>query len=661
MRTILPFLIAFLPTRAAGAAGGVEPPKIALVEIRDRIIRESQERIQHEILDRVLGKEKASVFVDVEVDLKARRKENIKAGAGISEQYREKQDKNSGFATNMILPGVPQQRSIAGDQEKGKPSAAQGQQAQQSKLEEEEVFSQTLDIKSFTATVIHDAALAAAPDWKGQVDAMRELIVQAMKAYQVKADDVVFRPARYHKKQLNWWDQLIDPGVYIPLVYASLLLLLLLFLFGPFRTFLRRYTDALVQKPAAEIHAETHIEPPEEGGAGGKGEGEGKEESMVELLVGRKPPEPPPPPPEPKEGEDAMAKYEPFTYVNEENLKNLANLFLVRREEPWLIATVLSYLRQDYARQVLTALPLELQTKVAMEALKVRQITREQLKAIDADVKENIDFVVGGIERLTRMLEEAEPATRENILESLKNERPVVYEHVRRAILLFEDIVDFPDREMQIVVRGLKTDSMARALQNAPPAVVEKFFKNMSPNAASLLKEAMEFNREVSPAQIEEERTKIMDHVKTMEKEGKITLSRGQAEGTGFQQVIAEDSARLPRLGALTGKPAAAPDEPKAPPTPTPATQVDPYKAQQFFNSGAQALAAGRLDEAVRYLRQAVEYDPSLWQAYQYLGNALYQMQRVPEALMYFEKVLQYNPDPQLRAWVETFKAQVRP
>ena len=58
--------------------------------------------------------------------------------------------------------------------------------------------------------------------------------------------------------------------------------------------------------------------------------------------------------------------------------------------------------------------------------------------------------------------------------------------------------------------------------------------------------------------------------------------------------------------------------------------------------------------------RQALELDGSLWQACQYLGTDLYQMGRVPESLMYFEKVLEKNPDPQLKAWVESFKAQIK-
>src|SRR5690348_8204386 len=100
-----------------------------------------------------------------------------------------------------------------------------------------------------------------------------------------------------------------------------------------------------------------------------------------------------------------MKKFEPFSYINEETVKRLSYLFILRKEEPWLIAVVASYLRPDYARQMISALPVEMQAKVALEALTLRQVTREQVIAIDQDIRENVEFVVGGMERLTAMLD----------------------------------------------------------------------------------------------------------------------------------------------------------------------------------------------------------------------------------------------------------------
>ena len=651
------------------AHGVVSPPSMQLIDIRREMVRSQEERIQKDILDRLLGKGKASAVLDMEIDLRQRREEQTRGGAGMAEQYKEKGAKGIAAApAEVILPGVYRQRNVL-DPGRPKPEAMQGQSAQQAKTEEEEFFTQNLYVTTAAVKVLHDAGVAD-PVKKD----IRENIVELMSPFRrrngdpaITPADVFFIPQKVHAEAVaadEWLDQLKKPDVFIPLLYALLGLLLLLFLFGPFAGFMRRYTKALAEKPAAEINVESNIEPPEEEGeGGGGGGGGGAEESKMDILIGRKPPEAPPPPPE---EEEEMKKFEPFAYINEESLKRLANLFLLRREEPWLIATVLSYLKPEYARQVLTALPVELQCKVALEALKVRQVTREQIHAIDQDIKENVDFVVGGIERLTRMLEEADNQTRLNILEYLKNQKPVVYEHVRRAVLLFDDIAEFPDRDMQAVVRALKAEDMAKALQGAPPEVVNKFFNNMSANAASLLKEQMEYTRDMTPAQIEEERAKIMAQIKAMEKDGKIKVRGEGGEAGGFQEVLATEEVRLPKLGAKPGSasekgeddalPGALPDLAK----PVRKAELDPAAAESYFQSGMQFHEAGKYDEAVRSFRQAIEHNPELWNAYQYIGTDLYQMGRASEAVIYFEKLLEHSPDPQLAAWVESVKSQLK-
>lgn len=664
--TMLLAVLAIVPGPVWGqAAPGVEPPKLALVERRDKIIKESQKRIQEEILDRVLGENKASVWVDLQLDITANRRKNLRAGAGSAQKYKAKGGEGGVLKTEFILPGVPKQKNINKEEDK-KPESAQAQRAEQFKVEEEEVFSQKIQYKNFIVKVIYDSAI---PKWKTREVEIRKLIVEAMGAFSLQPDNVIFRPAKYHTRdEDSFLGQLRDPKVYIPLLYAILLFLLLSFLFGPFARFLRRYTEALMAKPAAEVNIDSSIEAPDGGGE----DGDEQMQSAMELMVGRRPP-PPPPPADDFDGDfdgfgegDAMEKLEVFNYIDEENLGRLANLFQVRSEEPWLIAVVLYYLKQEYAREVLSSLPSELQAKVAMEALKVRQVTKEQILAIDEDVKQSIDYVVGGVERLIQMLEEADPQARQNILDSLQNEKPNVYEFVRRAVLLFEDLATFEDREMQVIVRELKTETMSRALHGSPPEVVNKFFNNMSAGASSLLKESMEYQQNVSQNMVDDARSEIMDQIKRFSKEGKINISQGGSSKGGFHQIIATESVRGKRLSQLSGSPVQEDAPAQAVSSPAPQAQeaaspppVNPEEAKRAYDAGAAAQQAGQLDQAVTHFRAAIESNPELWDAYQYLGQSLYQMGRQSESVIYYEKYLQHNPDPQLRAWVDSFKTQM--
>lgn len=663
IRRFLYLIAALCVLPADGRAAEVPaPPGMPLIDLKREIVRTQEERIQKRILDRLLGEDRASAVLDMDFDLRQKSLDNNRTGAGSAEKYKAKGAKNAAAAApEILLPGIYRPKNVL-DPTRPRPEQQTGQTAAQIKTESEKLYTENLVVSTASVKVFHSVDI---PDPKQK--AIRAQIVETLTPFKdakglpaVLEGDVRFiRQDAYSAPAKIWIDQLKDPDVFIPLLYAILLLLLLMFLFGPFASFLRRYTQALTEKPAAEVNVESNIEPPEEeGGEGGGGGGGGPEESVLDILVGRKPPEQPPPPPDDEEDEeDGMPKGEPFSYINEENLRRLANLFLLRREEPWLIAVVLSYLSPEYARQVLTALPVDLQAKVAMEALKVRQVTREQIQAIDEDIRENVDFVVGGIDRLTRMLEEADNQTRNNILEYLKNEKPVVYEHVRKSVLLFEDIASFPDREMQIIVRALKAEDMSKALQKAPPEVVNKFFNNMSANAASLLKEQMEYAHDMSPAQIEEERAKIMEQIKSMDKEGKISLREGGTETeSGFEEVLATDDALKARIGGIEKKHA---EEAKSAEE-SGGSPGDKDGARRYLDAGVQLHEEGNLEDAVKYFQQAVEMDPDLWEAYQYLGTDLYQLGRAAEALEYFEKLLALRPDPQVAEWVESCRAQLQ-
>lgn len=667
MSSLLLAVLLAWPASLGTAVAAIVAPDLSLLQEQNRIKTDSETKIQRDVLDPILGKGKAAAFVDVEMEVKVASEESQRSGMGLAEKYKEKAPAaRGGMQTTFVLPGIPKPKTITQQQQTPeKPEQSQAQQAQQIKGAQEENFSIKPVFKRLQVTVIHDDTVLKQ---KTQEDLVRARIVDAMGQYKLAPDQVSFRPTQFDKPPLvDWREDFKKPSVYLPLLYALLFLLFLWFLFGPLAKFFKQYVAALKEKPAAEVNVESKIEQPDDAGKGGPEDALSKGE--LDIMLGRKPPEEPPAPPE---EDEAMKKFEPFTYITEENFKRLANLFLVRQDEPWLVCVVLSYLKPDLARATLTSLPVELQAKVAIEALKLRQVTREQLMAIDADIKESVDFVVGGMERLTRMLDEADSQTRANILEYFKNEKPEVYQRVRKFILTFDDVVDFPDRDMQTIVRELKTENMAKALQGASPQIIDKFLKNMSAGASSLLKESIEYAQGLTPAQVEEERSRIMEVVKNLEKDGKVNVrqSRGDAF-SGFTEELASDRGEkyAPRTRAaeqavaqlLGGGASPAPTAGAGAPAPAaaaPAPAANAAQAQQYLQAGIQYHDAGQFPEAAQYLEYALTQDGSLWQARQYLGNCYVQLGRGREAIDQFEKVLAVNPDPGLRQWVDSMKAQ---
>jgi tetratricopeptide (TPR) repeat protein len=268
----------------------------------------------------------------------------------------------------------------------------------------------------------------------------------------------------------------------------------------------------------------------------------------------------------------------------------------------------------------------------------------EQVMSIDEYIKKKIDFVLGGLENLLKIMDEADKTTRETILEYLKNEKPALYERVREEVVLFEDLLKFPDAAIQIIVREVGTESLARALKGAAPDYLNKFFMNMSAGAAALLKESMEYGRPLTPDQIDEERKKLMDIISKAERDGKINVRKRRKMSMLEGEEAADEPADI-HLGQ--SKPAAA------------APAGDPQQAAEYLQAGMDQYNAGQYAEAIQSFHYSLQALPNQWQVYQYLGGAYYAQGMATQAMGAYERMLELNPsDPNLRTWVNQLKAQ---
>jgi len=634
-RAILYSVFCILYSAHPAPLNGADTMDISLMEKQDSMRRETETKIKGEILDPIMGAGKSFVFADVELDIISRRAEQTKEGTGILQKYKEKPGSGSSNNTDFLLPGVPKPKSVLGGETK-RPEAAQGQQAQQGKGIQEVRYGVQTEINRFQVTVIYDDKVSSAT-----VAVARGRVGEFLIPYKIKGKDeptVLFKPTRF--KSYNVLDDLKRPGVYLPLLYALLFLLFLFFLFGPLWGFFRKYVEALVSKPGAEVSIDQKMEA---GGGDGKGEGVQEGHQQIDMNLLQKEPE--------KEDEDElMKKFEPFTYITEDNLKRLIYLFLLRKEEPWVIALILNYIKPELARQVLSLLTVEMQSKVAMESLTVKQASREQIKAIDKEVKENIDFVMGGIEKFARMLEDAEPAIRKNILEYLKTQKPEIYEKVKRKVLTFEDIAGFPDRDTQVVIRSISIEDIAKAVYKVDPLIVNKFFTNMSAGTVNAIKEIMEYAGELTSVQVDEAQMKVLDAVKRLEVEGKISVRQQNSQEIDIidGSDLSSDAQRMAKFQNISKKP----EEPAA------AAPGAAGQAQQYLAAGADFYNQGRYEESLQYLEYAASLDAGQAAVHQYLGSAYYALGRAQEAIQAYEKYAQLSNDPAVTEWLNNFKQQ---
>ncbi len=591
---------------------------MALLDQESKFEKEKTEYLQQNILDKIMGPGQGVVIVDVEMGFESR---NTEMGMEKNKKDLKKaegdEDNKVAPQARVLVPGVPMPKSAyQAEEDRGGSSQASGGQMQQKKLDIRTT------IKKLVVTVLYDRKVPS-----DKLQAVKAAIKALMN---VGDNQMVFTPTDFVKAG---WERVLTPEWIIPLTLA---MLLLLFLWGPLAKFFKRLNAALEDKTqrieqTMKMEQETEEETSEETEGEEEGAGAGLGPDGQPLTEEQK-----------KEEEEAMKKFEPFKYVNESNLKGLA--YLLRKEEPWIVALVLSYLKPEFAKEIFTSFPPELQGRVAIETGTIRQTSLEQVVSIDEYVKKKIDFVLGGLENLIKILNETDKTTRENILEYLRNEKPALYERVREEVILFEDLVKFPDTAVQGIVREIGTEALSRAMRGAPPEFLNKFYTNMSAGAAALLKESMDYGRPLTADQVEEERRHLIDLVVKLEKEGKISIRAKRKTGILEGEEAADDSEPLQLDASKTKK-----NEFKA----------DPAKAQEAFQMGAAFYEQGQLAEALQQFHAAVQADPEFWQGYQYLGTVYTAQGMVPQAAGAYERMCELNTDPSLKAWVDQWKMQM--
>jgi len=215
-----------------------------------------------------------------------------------------------------------------------------------------------------------------------------------------------------------------------------------------------------------------------------------------------------------------------FAFINDGNIRNLS--YLLKDESPDRTALVLSYLRNDWASYVLSQLPTDLQSKVAVELANVKQLEPDDVEIMELELKKKIDYLIGGASQIIELCERSDKKTCENILSALAISNPELAENVRVQLLSIDDLYFVDAVGLRTLFREIPLPAWAIGLKNAKDLTREAVLKTLPPGAADMLKQEIELNMTVQPARLAEEEKRIIITTRKLRNEGRITLLRGE-------------------------------------------------------------------------------------------------------------------------------------
>ena len=201
----------------------------------------------------------------------------------------------------------------------------------------------------------------------------------------------------------------------------------------------------------------------------------------------------------------------------------------LEEEHPQTTALVLLQLPPKRAAQLLESLPDAKQGETVLRMANVAAVREEIIDDIAFSLRERLrnaeaDEGGGGVLKTAEVLGAMPRVCSKKLLDELEADHPDHVQNLRDNLYIFDSLIDVDDRGMQELLRAVDTAQIARALDEMPEELCDRFFKNLSERAVDRLKEEMELNARVSEPEKEEARKAILQLALQLEADGKLVF-----------------------------------------------------------------------------------------------------------------------------------------
>lgn len=147
-----------------------------------------------------------------------------------------------------------------------------------------------------------------------------------------------------------------------------------------------------------------------------------------------------------------------------------------------------------HAGKLFAQLPFDKQVRIAKQVTTTETVDSEQAMQIwneqIARIKEAIQkttFLGEGTANLAKLLSYLDITEQNALLEALGENQPGVADSVSEQLFTFEDLGNLADEAIRTILQVLDKPTLALALYNAPTAIYDRFFENMSASQAEAI------------------------------------------------------------------------------------------------------------------------------------------------------------------------------
>ncbi|MGL6159391.1 flagellar motor switch protein FliG [Microbulbifer sp.] len=206
---------------------------------------------------------------------------------------------------------------------------------------------------------------------------------------------------------------------------------------------------------------------------------------------------------------------------------------MIRDEHPQIIATILVHLERRQASAVLEQFEDKLRDDVVLRIATFSGVQPAALQELTEVLGSMLDgpnlkrSKMGGARTAAEILNLMNSSAEETVIDGVRAHSEDLAQKIIDEMFLFENLLDLDDHAIQLLLKEINSRSLMVALKGCNEKLVDKFLRNMSTRAGTLLREEMEASGPIRISQVESEQKAILQTARRLADSGEIVLSGG--------------------------------------------------------------------------------------------------------------------------------------
>ncbi len=208
---------------------------------------------------------------------------------------------------------------------------------------------------------------------------------------------------------------------------------------------------------------------------------------------------------------------------------------LIRGEHPQIVALILTHLNPDKAAEVLSSLPDDVRTEVALRICHLERIRPGVMQDINEffrdklmNLQDSESQAVGGVTKIAEIMNHIDRASEDALMSDIEKIDNSLAENIRMLMFTFEDLSGISNKDMQSLLKEIPRDELILALKTASIEIKDLILRNMSERAAQMTIEDLESMGAVKLHDVEKSQQNIVKIARRLEEEGKLVLKGGK-------------------------------------------------------------------------------------------------------------------------------------